>query len=111
MALLIDQNISKKRVESIQDLYPGSVHLSNSGLVNPTDLDVWKYALDKGLVLISTDSGFLNYSILADKSPKTIYIKGEIMTSNKLEWILRVNFETIEHFVNEDPSTCLTIQA
>ena len=111
MKLLIDQNFSKKVIESLGDLYPNSEHVSNLESIQLTDYNIWKYAFDKDLVLITTDSGFFNYSILADKAPKTIYINGDIITTNKLEWILRVNNEAIKSFVKEDPSICLTIQA
>ncbi|MFT4754736.1 MAG: putative nuclease of putative toxin-antitoxin system [Salibacteraceae bacterium] len=110
MKLLIDQNFSKKLIQSLTDIFPGSEHVSSLGLEEATDHDIWKFALEKDMVLISTDTGFFNYSILAEKAPKTIYISGDIITTNKLEWILRINHENINGFINEDPSVCLTIQ-
>lgn len=111
MKILVDQNIAPKLIDNIADLFPDSTHVNEIVLNKSTDQEIWKYALDNDYVLVSTDNGFSNLSILSEKAPKTIFIKGEVITTLKLEWTLRVNEESIKHFVTEDPSICLTIQA
>lgn len=111
MKLLIDQNIGKRIIDNIQDVFPKSNHVSNLALGNASDLEIWEYALNKNMVLVSSDAQFLDLSIVASKSPKTIFIKGETITTNKLEWVLRVNQDSIKEFVEEQIADCLTIQA
>ncbi len=111
MKLLLDQNVGKRIVASMEDVFPNSVHVSMLSLGNASDLEIWKLALDQKMILVSTDPEFLNLSIISKKSPKTIYIKGDVITTTKLEWVLRVHFDSIQEFVEEQVAVCLTIQA
>lgn len=111
MKILVDQNIAPRLIENVMDIFPDSLHINSISPVLNSDQDIWKYALNNNFVLVTTDANFFDYSILAEKAPKTIFIKGNLITTNKLEWTLRVNSESIEQFVDSDPSICLTIQA
>jgi predicted nuclease of predicted toxin-antitoxin system len=45
MKLLFDENLSRKLVELVQDLFPGSVHVTDVGLSRGTpDGEIWDYA-------------------------------------------------------------------
>ncbi|UTW66119.1 DUF5615 family PIN-like protein [bacterium SCSIO 12643] len=110
MKLLIDQNISKRIIDSISDIFPGSLHITGTQLSNYSDLEVWNYALKNDFILISTDPEVFDRCVLSEDSPKTVFVFSEIMTTNKMEWALRINQEDIERFYNEDPASCLRIQ-
>jgi predicted nuclease of predicted toxin-antitoxin system len=110
MKLLFDQNIAQRLIPNVLDLFPNSAHVNNLDLSTTSDEALWNYAQSNDFVLVTTDAGFFNYSILSNKTLKVIHVKGEAITTNKLEWVLRVNAESIEQFVSQDPSICLTIQ-
>lgn len=110
MKLLIDQNISKRIIDSITDIFPGSIHVKNAKLSNFSDLEVWNFAQKNDLILVSTDPEVFDRCVLSSNSPKTIYVVSETITTNKMEWALRINQSSIEKFYNEDPASCLRIQ-
>ncbi len=60
MKLLFDENLSYKLVELIQDLLPGSVHITQVGLNRGTpDREIWDYAKRNGFVIITADWDFV----------------------------------------------------
>ena len=109
MKLLIDQNISKKIIESINDTFTDSIHVNSITPTVNSDEELWEYAIKNDFILLTTDSDFFNQSIVSEQSPKIILVQGEVITSNKMEWALRVNQVSIEQFIAEDPANCLTI--
>jgi predicted nuclease of predicted toxin-antitoxin system len=56
--LLFDENLSRKLVSRLADLYPGSVHVAEAGLVESPDREVWEYAKANVFLIVSTDSDF-----------------------------------------------------
>ncbi len=44
MKLLFDENLSRKLVTRLADLYPGSLHLANVSMLEAPDSAVWAYA-------------------------------------------------------------------
>lgn len=111
MKLLIDQNISHNIIDSISDIYPNSIHITELKLVNNSDFEIWEYALTNNYVLLTTDSEACNRNVISNKSPKIICIQSEVVTTTKVEWILRVNQDTIEEFItNNSVSSCLLIK-
>ena len=111
MKLLIDQNISHRIIDSISDIYPDSIHLTEVHLATSSDLEIWEYALNHDLILLTTDPEACNRNVLSSIAPKIICIQSEVVTTNKVEWTLRVNQELIQQFVDgEDLSNCLLIK-
>lgn len=111
MKLLIDQNISKRIIASITDIFPDSVHVVDVSLSDASDLEVRNYAYLNQYILVTTNNEFFDLNMLLENPPKIIHIKGNHVTSNKLEWALRVNQEGIESFYSDSPTTCLSIKA
>ena len=109
MKLLIDQNISKRIIDSINDTFSDSIHVNSIADTTNTDNELWDYAIKNNFILVTTDSDFFNHCIVSEQSPKIILVQGEVITSNKMEWALRVNQVAIEQFIAEDPANCLTI--
>ena len=46
MRLLFDENLSDRLVPTLDEDYPGSVHVRSVGLAKADDEDVWSYALE-----------------------------------------------------------------
>ena len=112
MNLIFDQNISSKIIKSLEDIHPESLHVKEVGLNNQSDLEVWNYALENNLVLVSTDYEIFDHSVIADICPKIICVYGNPITTTKMEWVIRVNKETIEQFIESTGDVnCLIIKA
>ncbi|MGA2182509.1 MAG: DUF5615 family PIN-like protein [Bryobacteraceae bacterium] len=60
MKLLFDENLSRKLVTRLADLYPGSVHVVELGLAQSPDTAVWEHAKQVGHMIVSTDTDFFD---------------------------------------------------
>lgn len=111
MKLLIDQNISHRIIDSISDVYPNSIHVTELDLENSSDEAIWKYALINEFTLLTTDSETCSRNVISKESPKIICIQSDVVTTTKVEWTLRVNQKTIADFITgTDISNCLLIK-
>jgi len=75
MKLLLDENISRRIIPSLQSTYPGSSHVSLLELNNSNDLDIWKYAKNEGYTIVTQDADFHEFSLLADGPPLVIWLR------------------------------------
>lgn len=64
MRLLLDQNLSPRLIERLGDLYPDSIHVSKAGLDRAMDREVWEYAEEHHLIIVSKDADFNELSVL-----------------------------------------------
>ena len=62
MRLLLDQNLSTSIKAALQDIFPDALHVQDIGMSEAEDLDVWEYAGEHELVIISKDSDSLHLS-------------------------------------------------
>ncbi|MBL8290380.1 MAG: DUF5615 family PIN-like protein [Bryobacterales bacterium] len=44
MRLLLDENLSRKLVVRLAELYPGSAHVANCDLLGQPDREIWAFA-------------------------------------------------------------------
>ena len=104
MKLLFDQNLSPKLVDSLADVFPGSLHVQSVGLDRATDEAVWRFALDNGFMIVSKDSDFQERSQIAASAPKVVWIRRGNCTTTAIDAMLRKNVDRIEALGREkDP--------
>ncbi len=53
MKLLFDQNISYRVVKKLVPRFPKILHISQTGLKNPDDREIWDYAKQEGFTIVS----------------------------------------------------------
>jgi predicted nuclease of predicted toxin-antitoxin system len=75
MKLLLDQNISRKLVKQLEDIYPGSQHITSIMSENSDDREIWLYAKQNGFTIVTKDDDFEQRSILLGHPPKVIWIR------------------------------------
>jgi predicted nuclease of predicted toxin-antitoxin system len=64
LKLLFDQNLSRKLSSRLSDIYPGSQHVVELGLEKADDEDIWIFAGQHGLAIVSKDADFQQRSLL-----------------------------------------------
>ena len=74
MKLLLDQNLSPRLVALLQELFPGTAHVSGLGLQRADDETVWKYARDGGFAILSKDTDFYQRSMVRGAPPKVVWV-------------------------------------
>jgi predicted nuclease of predicted toxin-antitoxin system len=100
--LLFDQNLSPTLVEHLADVYPDSVHVSDVGLDRALDREVWDYAHERELTVVTKDADFEEMSMLRGFPPHVVWIRRGNCTTREIENILRQNRHAVEQ-LHENP--------
>jgi len=98
MKLLFDQNLSPRLPRLLADLYPDSLHVRDVGLRDASDTEIWEYARQNGLVIVSKDSDFQQRSLLYGHPPKFIWLRVGNCPVRLIEELLRNQSIAIHHF-------------
>jgi predicted nuclease of predicted toxin-antitoxin system len=109
LKLLLDENLSPRLIASIGDLYPGSAHVEDCGLVNTPDEKVWDYAGENGFAIVTKDSDFSELSVLRGSPPKVIWLRIGNCTTVRAGFLLRDAFPRIQAFLRAVEENCLVL--
>ncbi len=101
MKLLLDQNISFRITNKIQDLFPGSKQVKDLGLENSKDSFLWTYAKDNDYCIVTFDGDFYDLGLVKGSSPKVIWLRIGNTSTQNIENVLRKNFELIKTFLTD----------
>jgi predicted nuclease of predicted toxin-antitoxin system len=102
LKLLLDQNLSPRLIQRLSDLYPGSAHVSQHGLEEADDTEVWAYARENGYLILSKDADFSDMSSVRGFPPKIIWIRRGNCSTGQIEEILRKNVEAVRALNEND---------
>ena len=101
MKLLFDQNLSPALVERLADVFPQSSHALDAGLASAPDEDVWRYALEHGLAIVTKDSDFQERSQIAATAPRIVWIRRGNCSTAEIEELLRKHAARITSLAEE----------
>ena len=108
MKLLFDANISPTLVRRLGDLFPGSTHVFETGLVQSTpDARIWDYAAEHGFTIVTADSDFLDLAKSRGAPPKVVRLENCDYRTSRLEAILRRNALRIAELEQSARSTLI----
>ena len=108
-AAALDEKLSYRLVNLVAEHFPESVHVDDAGLHGCADGDVWNYAGEHGLVLVSKDNDFRQLSFLRGAPPKVVWLRiGNAPTKAVAELLLSRRID-IETFVKDVDSALLTL--
>jgi predicted nuclease of predicted toxin-antitoxin system len=101
LKLLFDANLSPKLVGRLAGLFPGSVHVFDTGLARfTTDESIWEYARANGFAIVTADSDFLALSRSRGAPPKVVQLKHCDYRTSQVEDLLRrhaISIAELEH--------------
>jgi len=109
MKLLLDQNISRKLVKELKDLFPGSNHVFLLGLHNSSDEELWDYARDNSFTIVTQDSDFSERSLVFGYPPKVIWLRAGNTTTDNIKGMLKQHIQDIVLFEKDKNLGCLQI--
>ena len=89
MKLLFDQNLSRKLSGRVQDIFPGSLHMSEVLARRTPDESIWIYARDNDFVVVTKDSDYPDLSSRLGYPPKLIWIRSGNTPNAVVEALLR----------------------
>jgi len=109
MKLLLDQNLSRKLVKLIENLYPESCHITAVLAENSDDCEIWEFAKSNDFTIVTKDDDFEQRSVLFGHPPKVIWIRlGNCKTSD-IAVLLRLSHKVIEAFGEDDQKSILPL--
>ena len=87
--LLFDNNLSRRLVGRLADLYPGSAHVAALGLAEAPDIQVWSFAHRNGYTIVSKDNDFQSLALTRGAPPKAIILAMGNTTTAEVEHAIR----------------------
>ena len=101
MKLLFDQNLSPRLPNQLEDIFPGSLHVREVGLIKATDTLIWEYARQHEMILISKDADFHQRSLLFGPPPQVIWIRLGNCSVSEIELLLCKQKQKIQQFAGD----------
>ena len=102
MKLLFDQNISFRITKKLNDIFPDCKHVSDCGLMDSEDPDIWEYARKNNYAIVTFDSDFYDISVINGHPPKIIWIRTGNLATKGIVQLLIEKKDAIEKFINSD---------
>ncbi|HAA31593.1 MAG TPA: hypothetical protein DCE56_32695 [Cyanobacteria bacterium UBA8553] len=109
MKLLFDQNLSRKLVVRLADLFPNSSHVQFHGLAEKTDTEIWEFARTSDFCIVTQDADFSERSRLYGSPPKVVWIQCGNAPTNQVEALIRSGAEAIQELLNNPDLHCLEL--
>ena len=102
MRLLFDQNLAPVLARRMADLFRDSLHVRSVGLERAADDEVWRYALEHGLSIVTRDSDFQERSQIATSAPHSVWIRRGNCSTDEIESPLRKHAASISALTSDD---------
>lgn len=107
--LLLDENLSPTLVANLGKVFPGIAHVTQFNLLGMPDIEVWRFARERGFCIVSNDSDFNQLAFVNGAPPKVIWLRLGDATTEDIAASLRKQAPTIEQFLKQDSDAVLEI--
>ena len=108
MKLLLDENLSRRLIRRLEDLFIGSSHVATEGLLQSPDIKIWEYAKSKGFAIVTADADFHNLATTLGPPPKVIWLRG--YPAAEAELLMRTQAIRITEFMQDPESAVLVLR-
>jgi predicted nuclease of predicted toxin-antitoxin system len=99
MKLLLDENLSRRLVPKLLDVFPGTIHVADFDMLRTPDLDIWQYAKANDFTIITKDDDFLALAHRFGPPPKLIMVEMGSCSNAILAERLRASAAQLNEFV------------
>ena len=110
MKLLFDENLSRRLVPMLATEYPESAHVVACGLGAALDDVVFRFAGDRGYVLVSQDRDFSELSALHGAPPKVVWLRAHKLATRQIAEVLRRHRLALQAMVDDPTKSLLVLQ-
>ena len=108
MKLIFDENLSRRLVPHITDLFPESTHVAMEGLLRAPDSAVWEFAKTREFAIVTADADFYELATRVGPPPKVIWLRGCDYPRETAERMIRGQAIRIAEF-GDDPEASVLI--
>ena len=109
MKLLFDQNLSRKLVKQLADVFPESSHIQLHGLAEKTDTKIWEFAKANDFCIVTQDADFAERSRLYGSPPKVVWLRCGNAPTREIENLIRSGSEAIQELLSNTDLHCLEL--
>lgn len=109
MNLLFDQNLSRKLVTCLADVFPNASHVQLHGLAEKTDKEIWEFAKLNGFCIVTQDVDFAERSRLYGSPPKVVWLRCGNAPTHQVEALIRAGQEAIQKLLEQSALHCLEL--
>lgn len=109
MKLLFDQNLSRKLVNRLVDIFPESSHVQFHNLADKTDTEIWEFAKLNGFCIVTQDADFPERSRLYGSPPKVVWLRCGNAPTREVENLIRSGAEAIRELLKNTDLHCLEL--
>ena len=100
MRLLFDQNISYRIIGKLPDYFADCKQVSDVGLKDCEDSEIWQFAHNNDYVIVTYDSDFYDISLMNGCPPKIIWLRTGNLRTLEIVQLLIANLDAINDFIN-----------
>jgi predicted nuclease of predicted toxin-antitoxin system len=108
--LLFDENLSRKLVTRLPELYPSSAHVVDFDLLSRPDREIWDFARQSGFVIVTPDADFYELAAALGPPPKVVWLRRWTHPTRDAEFVLRRDAIRITEFAM-DPALGILLLA
>ena len=109
MKLLFDNNLAVRLARALESDFPGSVHVRQVGLEFASDEEVWRFAKDHGLTIVSKDRDFADLAVFRGHPPKAIWLRLGNCSTQSVQATLLAEAGLVRQFIEDTDSALLVI--
>jgi predicted nuclease of predicted toxin-antitoxin system len=109
LKLLYDQNLSRKLVTRLADIFPHASHVQLHGLAEKTDTEIWNFAQLNDFCIVTQDADFAERSRLYGSPPKVIWLRCGNAPTDHVEGLIRSGQEAIQELLENSTLHCLEL--
>ncbi|MEP0955382.1 DUF5615 family PIN-like protein [Leptolyngbya sp. FACHB-1515] len=106
---MFDQNLSRKLVSRLADIFPDSSHVQFHQLAEKTDTEIWKFAKTGDFCIVTQDADFAERSRLYGSPPKVIWLRCGNAPTPEIEALMRSGVEAIQELLSNPSLHCLEL--
>ncbi len=109
LKLLFDQNLSRKLVSRLADIFPDTSHVQFHGLADKTDTEIWDFARLNNFCIVTQDADFAERSRLYGSPPKVICLRCGNAPTNQVENLIRSGQNAVKALLDDSTIHCLEL--
>ncbi|KGF71502.1 hypothetical protein DO97_18065 [Neosynechococcus sphagnicola sy1] len=109
MKLLFDQNLSRKLVSRLTDIFPNASHIQFHALAENTDTEIWEFAKLNDFCIVTQDADFAERSRLYGSPPKVVWLRCGNAPTSQVETLIRSGQEAIQELLGNPTLHCLEL--
>jgi predicted nuclease of predicted toxin-antitoxin system len=109
--LLFDENLSRRLVQRLSELFPNCSHVSALNLLRSPDRAIWDFARDHNFALVTADADFYELATTLGPPPKVIWLRGCDYPTDVAEKLLRSQSIRIADFMAGTGPSSLDFEA